>query len=215
MPLELTKETLELAFDDLGQIARFRGLIADIAVYGGACLLLATDARQVTRDVNSVFMAEPEFLYEAADAIARKKNLPDDWLNQSVKHLVTSPGSRQPRLNVFGEYPRDDGTPGLRIFLPPPEYILAMKLIASRREDLDGARRDRHGITQLMHITSIRSGAAIMELVKGFFPTIPGIDNRVLAKIDDFIQYAKEQSQHVKRRPTWNARRGREPGGIE
>lgn len=53
-----------------------------------------------------------------------------------------------------------------------------------------------------------------MELVKGFFPTIPGIDNRVLAKIDDVIQYAKEQSQHVKRRPTWNARRGREPGGI-
>lgn len=214
MPLELTKDTLELAFDDLGQMARARGLIAEIAVYGGACLLLATDIREVTRDVDSVFIAESEFLYEAADAIARKRNLPDDWLNQSVKHLVTSPGSRQPRLNVFGEYPRDDGTPGLRVFLPTPEYILAMKLIASRREDLDGARRDRHDIAKLMHVTGLRNGAALMELVKGFFPAIPGIDNRVLAKIDDVIQYAKEQSQHVKRRPTWNARRGREPGGI-
>lgn len=214
MPLEFIKDTLELAFDDLGQIARARGLIAEIAVYCGACLLLATDNRQVNRDVDSVFMVEAGFLYEAADAIGQKRNLPDDWLNQSLKHLVTSPGSRQPRFNVFGEYPRDDGMPGLRVFLPTPEYILAMKLIASRREDLDGARRDRHDIAQLMHITGTRDGAALMGLVKGFFPTIPGIDNRVLAKIDDVIQYAKEQSQHVKRRPTWNARRGREPGGI-
>lgn len=90
----------------------------------------------------------------------------------------------------------------------------APKYGVSRREDLDGARRDRHDIAQLMHVTGLRNGAALMELVKGFFPTIPGIDNRVLAKIDDVIQYAKEQSQHVKRRPTWNARRGREPSGL-
>ena len=66
----------------------------------------------------------------------------------------------------------------------------------------------------MMHITGIRVRAAIMELVKGFFPTIPGIDNRVLVKMDDVIQFAKEQSQHAKRPPTWNARRGREPGGL-
>jgi len=214
MPTELTRDTLELAFDDLGQMARARGLVAEIAVYGGACLLLATDIREVTRDVDSVFIAEPAFLYEAADAIARKRNLPDDWLNQSVKFLVGAPGNRQPQLTAFGEYPRDDSLPGLRVFLPTPEYILAMKLIASRREDLDGAQRDRHDIARLMRVTRLRTSNALMGLVKDFFPTIPGIDNRVLAKIDDVLQYDKELSDDVKRHATWNARRGREPGGI-
>jgi len=32
-----------------------------------------------------------------------------------------------------------------------------------------------------------------MELVKGFFPTIPDFDNRILAKIDDIFQCAKGQ----------------------
>lgn len=214
MPIELTKELLELAFDDLGRLSRERGLIAEIAVYGGACLLLASDIRDVTRDVDSVFIAEPDFLYEAADRIAKLRNLPKDWLNQSVAFLVGSPGNTKPRIDLFGEYPRDQGLPGLRVFLPAPEYILAMKLIASRRDDMDGAARDQRDIAHLMQITKRRTSDALMQLVKEFFPGVPGISNRVLAKIDDALKYEQENRVHVERRATWNNQRSRGQSGI-
>lgn len=210
--MELTRAILEEALDDLGRMSRERGFVSEIAVYGGACLLLATDIRDVTRDVDSVFMNNAAFLYEAADAIGKARNLPEKWLNQSVVPYVSGMAGPKPDLGLFGEYPRDQGTPGLRVHLPAPEYILAMKLIASRREDPDGAARDQRDIAHLMHVTGLRDASSLKGLVAEFYPRIPGIDNRVAAKIADALAYEREHRSDVERRKTWNPRGGRDPG---
>ena len=45
MAVELTKEIMERAFDAVGLQAAARGIVIDIAVFGGSCLILASDSR--------------------------------------------------------------------------------------------------------------------------------------------------------------------------
>ena len=42
MQTQLTREVLEHAFDEMGRLAGDRGLIIEIAVYGGAALMKVT-----------------------------------------------------------------------------------------------------------------------------------------------------------------------------
>jgi hypothetical protein len=45
MVTELTRDIIERAFDAMGQMAAERGLVVEIAVSGGSCLILASDIR--------------------------------------------------------------------------------------------------------------------------------------------------------------------------
>jgi hypothetical protein len=56
MVTELTKDIIERAFDAMGQMAAERGLVIEIAVYGGSCLILASDIRGTSGDVDAVFL---------------------------------------------------------------------------------------------------------------------------------------------------------------
>lgn len=53
MPL-LTRDLIPRAFDGMGTEAARRGLVAEIAVYRGSCIMLASDIRQATGDVDAV-----------------------------------------------------------------------------------------------------------------------------------------------------------------
>jgi hypothetical protein len=48
MATELTRELIEQAFDRMGELAAERGLVIEIAVYGGSCLVLASDIRNAS-----------------------------------------------------------------------------------------------------------------------------------------------------------------------
>jgi len=54
MVTEFTKDIIERAFDAMGQMAAERGL--EIAVYGGSCLILASDIGGASGDVDAVFL---------------------------------------------------------------------------------------------------------------------------------------------------------------
>jgi len=135
--VELSRNLLERAFELMGDLAAQDGKVIDIAVYGGSCLLLAGNIRDVTRDVDAVFLSERSRGYQLADAVGRRLGLPDDWLNQAVKNVAPPKGNPQPNLLPFGEFPKQ-GPVGLRVYLPTPEYMLAMKLLASRLDDPEG-----------------------------------------------------------------------------
>jgi hypothetical protein len=212
MLTELNADILEHAFDDLGQMARDNGLICEIAVYGGASIMLATDIRGVTRDVDSAFLKEAPFIDQAVQVISRKRGLPDDWLNQSIAHMVTGRIGPTAKLTLFNEYPRDHGVPGLRVLLPTPEYILAMKLIISGRTEPHKDESDRKDIIGLMRITKIRDKTKMMDLVKHFFPSAIGTGERIKAKIEDAIKAEKDSRSHDSDAKTWNAQGSRAPG---
>lgn len=80
----LDRVAIEDLLGDLAAELEARGVRGDMFVVGGAAMALAYDARRATRDVDAVF--EPKLVvYEAAAAVAARRALPGDWLNDAVK----------------------------------------------------------------------------------------------------------------------------------
>lgn len=76
------------AFGRLGEMAQAEAITIEIAVFGGAYIVLSTRIRESTRDVDAIFRAEDEAAYRLSEQVAREQQLPPDWLNQSVKRYV-------------------------------------------------------------------------------------------------------------------------------
>jgi hypothetical protein len=213
MPVELTKQIIEQAFNEMGRIAAARGLTIEIAVYGGSCLILASDIRNASGDVDAVFLSDNGVVREIAAEVAKRLGLPDDWINEGVRRMAPPPGNPQPNLMPFGDYPMNsESAVGLRVFLPSPRYMLAMKMLSNRlAEDVDKARTDLGDAVGLMKITGISTRDELVALMKECYPQIPGnveptIHLRIAAKIDTLMDaYANAADLPD---PTWNAGTG-------
>jgi hypothetical protein len=213
MAVELTKEIIESAFDAMGQMAADRGLVVEIAVYGGSCLILASDIRGTSGDVDAVFLGEGRVVRQLADDVARRLGLPLDWINEAVTRVAPPIGNPEPNLLPFGDYPRTCGAPvGLRVFLPTPGYLLAMKILANRLvDDVEKIQLDLNDSVQLMRVTSISTRADLVALMTECYPNLPGLagaalNPRINAKLEALLD-AYAQSTDAPD-PTWHAGRG-------
>jgi hypothetical protein len=126
MPLEptITADTLASAFDELGQLAHAAGRVIDIAVYGGSCLMLVSNFRVSTGDVDAVAAHDQAFLDSAAQQIAGPRGWPADWLNDGVRTYLSPNVEGFEQHSLFRTYP-SEAAPGLRVFVPTPEYMLS------------------------------------------------------------------------------------------
>jgi hypothetical protein len=213
MAVELTKDIIERAFDAMGQMAAERGLVVEIAVYGGSCLILASDIRGTSGDVDAVFLKEARIVRQLADDVARRLGLPLDWINEAVTRTAPPIGNPPPNLLPFGEYPRACNAPvGLRVFLPTPAYLLAMKILANRLvDDVDKIRSDLADAVGLMKVTAISTREALVDLIAECYPNLPGLaagalNARINTKLDALMD-AYAQSTDAPD-PTWHAGRG-------
>ncbi|MBX9847418.1 MAG: hypothetical protein K2Z80_37135 [Xanthobacteraceae bacterium] len=211
MAVELTKEIIELAFDEMGKIAAAKGMTIEIAVYGGSCLILASDIRNASGDVDAVFLSDNSTVREIAAEVAKRLGLPDDWINEGVRRMAPPPGNPEPNLMPFGEYPRaTESAVGLRVLLPSPRYMLAMKILASRlADDVDKAKTDLADAVGLMKVAGISTREELVVLMKECYPDIPGLmepNRRIAAKLDSLIDAYANSSDLPD--PTWNAGTG-------
>lgn len=213
MPVELTREIIEAAFDDMGRLAAARGLAIEIAVYGGSCLVLASDIRTASGDVDAVFLTEPRVVRELADRVADRMGLPPDWINEAVSRTAPPIGNPEPNLLPFGSYPRTlDAAVGLKVLLPTPAYMLAMKILANRLvEDVDKVQSDLDDAVALMKVTGISTRDTLVGLIEECYPHVPGValptmSPRVSAKIETLLD-AHGHSADA-RDPAWHAGRG-------
>jgi hypothetical protein len=196
---EFTKDIIELAFDEMGALAAARGITIEIAVYGGFCLILAGDIRNASGDVDAVFLSGGKAVREIADAVAAR--------------LAPPPGDPQPNLMLAGEYPRvPNSIVGLRVHLPMPAYILAMKILANRgAEDTEKTESDLNDSVALMKVTKLTTEQHLVELLKECYPNLPGIvlptiNPRIKTKIEILLDaYRKAESEPD---PTWHAGTG-------
>jgi hypothetical protein len=177
MPTELTREIIERAFDEMGRLAAARGITIEIAVYGGSCLILASDIRNASGDIDAVFLVGGKAVREIADQVAAQLRLPKDWINEGVKRMAPPPGDPQPNLILAGEYPRmPNSIVGLRVHLPTPAYILAMKILANRLvEDTEKIESDLNDAVALMKVTKLTTEQQLLDLLKECYPSLPGI----------------------------------------
>lgn len=127
---ELDGERVLALFQELSDRLAASGAHAQLFVVGGAAMALAYDQGRLTRDVDALFLPAPE-VRQAAEAIAAEHGLEPDWLNDAAKGFL--PGQDEHPTTVFE-------SEALLVQVASPEYLLAMKLHASRDErDLDDA----------------------------------------------------------------------------
>jgi hypothetical protein len=213
MNTELTREIIERAFDEMGALAAARGITIEIAVYGGACLILASDIRSASGDIDAVFLAGGKDVREIADIVAARLGLIDDWINESVKFVAPPPGDPKPNLFLAGEYPRvPNSIVGLRVHLPTPAYMLAMKILANRSViDTEKIESDLNDAVALMKVTKLTTEQQLVDLLKECYPNAPGIvipaiKPRIKAMIETLVdEYRKAENEPD---PTWHAATG-------
>lgn len=117
-------------FHELSDRLADAGVFAQLFVVGGAAMALAHDDGRVTRDVDALFVPAPQ-VRQIAEDMSHAHGLEPDWLNDAVKGFL--PGDDENPRTVFE-------SESLLVQVPSPQYLLAMKLHASRDErDLDDA----------------------------------------------------------------------------
>lgn len=127
---ELDAARVRVLFQELSDRLAAAGAHAQLFVVGGAAMALAYDQGRLTRDVDALFVPAPEVRH-AAEAIGAAHGLEPDWLNDAAKGFL--PGQDEHPVTVFE-------SESLLVQVASPEYLLAMKLHASRDErDLDDA----------------------------------------------------------------------------
>jgi hypothetical protein len=172
MARALDRDKLLAAFDEIGRAAVEANTRLTIAVFGGSALMLASNFRFSTEDVD---MAEigpplPDWLAAVVEEISRKNNWTEQWLNDAVKfHL--SPAAQSDRdLTAFGSFPRGDERVGLCVLVPTARYLLALKLKALRVSDYDKGAKDMHDVANLLRVLDIRDIEAAITALAEYFP---------------------------------------------
>lgn len=144
----LNRRGIVEALRRLGDRLVRRGVVADVYVIGGAAMALAYDARRATRDIDAVFTHHGIVIDESRQ-VAVELGLPPWWLSEQASVYVAragDPGASQ----VFDH-------PGLRVSAASPHHLLAMKVLAARRRDVDD-------ITFLCGHLDVRSSAEVLAI---------------------------------------------------
>ncbi len=162
------RATLVEAFAELGSAAWSEGKTIEIAIYGGAALMLSYDWRIATKDVDGVFEADRDLVRRLAGRIAQRRGWPADWLNDGVKGFLSEKDGEPGIKTLSGEFPSGE-EPGLRIFIPGAEYLFAMKCRAMRLGGVD-ENRDIEDIRHLAWEIGITSAKDAMTLISSFYP---------------------------------------------
>jgi len=154
---EAILEALRSLSDELGRL----GVTGEVCLFGGTVMVLAFQARVSTKDVDALFQPAP-VIREAARRIAGEQGLPEDWLNDGVKGFVSTRTDFTP-----GNLPQ---FPHLRLTMPVPEYLLAMKCMAARLGGTSGEVSDLLDIRFLIGHLGVPSAEAVLEIVADYYP---------------------------------------------
>jgi hypothetical protein len=166
---KLSAADIETAFRDLGALARDEGLMIDVALYGGSALMLVTNFRAATYDVDAVANDDNQrHLERLADLVGHRRGWPRDWLNDQVFPFLSDKiDGVATDHELFRSYP-DAKRPGMRVFVPTAEYMCALKLIALRIDPSTGAK-DLDDLRHLIEIIGLTTPDEALALVRQFF----------------------------------------------
>ncbi len=189
----LTVEDLQDAFMELGTEARREGKVLDLAVfYGGSTLMLASNFRAATQDVDAVVEGDPSTIERLAQGVAQKRGWSHNWLNDGVRTYLSPNVNRLKEHHaLFRAYPSEQ-EPGLRVFDPTPEYMLAMKFVALRIDPAAG-KSDVADIINLIEVVGLKTANEAIEFAAEFYPE---------ARISGRLRLGIQELWRIKDNPT-------------
>lgn len=170
MAANFDRDELLDALDEVGRAAVEAKTRLEIAVYGGSALMLASNFRFATEDLDIAEIGKPwpEWLSRVVADLAARKGWSESWLNDAVTFHLSPLARPQRDLVSFGTFPRR-GEPGLVISVPTARYMLALKLKALRVSEAKGAG-DISDVANLLGALGITEVEPAIEVLAEFFP---------------------------------------------
>ena len=149
----LTAEEITKYLTELNDELRLMNIKGEISLYGGAVMCLVYDARPATKDVDAVFRPTSE-IRQAIQRIAERHDLPADWLNDGVKRYLVEHKQRI----LFD-------LSNLKVFVPEPDYLLAMKAISARVDTFD-----QTDVKILIEMLGFKEPDEVLAVVEKYYP---------------------------------------------
>jgi len=150
----MTKETIIKAFKRLSELLAKQDTQAEIYIVGGAAMVLAYGARTFTKDIDAIY-SNKEIVYKISKEIAEEMNLSEYWINDAAKSFI--PLKKDDNSIVIID------EQNLKVMAASEEYMLAMKLLASRVED-------KPDIKFLLNKLNVKSAVDALYIVRDLYP---------------------------------------------
>ena len=203
--MDFTRADLVDGLTDLGRAAVAVGKVVDLCLYGGSCLMLVSDFRQSSQDVDAVAMTDQPFVDRVTRTIAAARGWPEDWLNDGVRTFLSALVEAPDDHLLSASYP-SEREPGLRIYVPTAEYMLAMKLMSLRIDEFSGGK-DKDDIENLMTIVGIETKEALVSLASRYYPEAR-VSAKLLLSADALIADADQRRRRSDAPPIYTGRAG-------
>ena len=166
----MNKDDIERYLKLLGEELQTKNAVGTILLLGGAVMLLEVGNRATTQDIDASFEgSNAPLIRQAIEAVAQREELAQDWLNDAAKGFLYS----QPKTVLWKHYP------GLDVYIPSLDYLLAMKVVAGRPRDIEDAR----ALIQKLHISDEYT---LLSIITKYVP-LERIDVRVQYLVADFF----------------------------
>lgn len=172
MAARFNREQLLAAFDQIGRAAAGAGAKLEIAVYGGSALMLASNFRYSTQDVDIARIDHPwpQWLVAIVAEIAQRNRWTPDWLNEAVSIHLSPLADKAADHVEFSTFPRDETPAGLIVHVPTAAYMLALKLKAIRVNDPAKGEDETRDIRDLMRVLGCRGPDDAIAVLAKYFP---------------------------------------------
>jgi hypothetical protein len=149
----VTTDEIKQYLEELNDELRTMNVKGEVCLYGGAVMCLVYDARPATKDVDAIFKPT-EQIRQAIERVAERNGLNSDWLNDAVKgFLVPHPQT------VFLDLPY------LKVYVPQPDYLLAMKAISARAESFDP-----EDVKLLIRLLGLEKPDEVFAVIEKYYP---------------------------------------------
>jgi len=173
-------QEIEAHLADLGQELQELGVEHPVRILmiGGAFMLTQLHNRPTTQDVDVLLKdvddptASPlyQMFRTAVQAVASRNQLSITWINDVIADFLRNVGT-VPEGVLWRTYSM------LEVYIPPNDYILALKLLAGRQKD----REDILALCQLLHIQTREHAQQIVDRY------VPEKQVQQLSGLDDTI----------------------------
>jgi hypothetical protein len=166
------RDELIAAFDRIGEAAVAHGRSLEFVVYGGSALMLVSNFRLASEDVDisELEYPWPDWLVAVIAEIAAANGWSPDWLNDAVSFHLSATSTREADHLLVGSFPSASEVGGLKVYVPAPEYMLALKLKAARIFDPAKGPQEAADIVNLLRVLDIASPEAAIEILARYFP---------------------------------------------
>ena len=153
MPKDMNAEAITRYLTELNDELRLMEVKGEICLYGGAVMAVVYNARPDTEDIDAIF--EPvRSIRIAARKVAERNGLGIGWLNSAVEMFL---GQHEKKIFL--------DLPNLKIFVPPGDYLVAMKTLSARANTMD--RDDLH---VLIRDLGLKGPDDVFQIVENYYP---------------------------------------------